>query len=125
MPTAGDQRLTAGGYPPHNGPIPLSTRAQGVFRIIKNQRGGGSPKTPSPPTKLTIVGKREICNRGNLVGPFLVHKLLGPKPGPPLPPPTQKTPCPSPEPLAPSCREVGHMIAGTMNDADEANIITL
>ena len=32
------------------------------FRIIKNQGGGGSPKTPSPPpwTKVTIVGKNEI-----------------------------------------------------------------
>ena len=36
-------------------------------------------------TKVTIVGKNEIYHRENLVGPFLVHNLLGPKP--PLPPP--------------------------------------
>ena len=68
---------------------------QGFFRIIKNQRGGDpSPKTPSPPpqTKVTIVGKNEIYNRENLVRPFLVHQVLGPKPPPPLPPATQKKP---------------------------------
>ena len=70
-------------------------RIQGFFRIIKNQRGGDpSPKTPSPPpqTKVTIVGKNEIYNRENLVRPFLVHQVLGPKPPPPLPPPAQKKP---------------------------------
>ena len=68
---------------------------QGFFRIIKNQGGGDpSPKTPSPPpqTKVTIVGKNEIYNRKNLVRPFLVHQVLGPKPPPPLPPPAQKKP---------------------------------
>ena len=35
---------------------------------------------------MTIVGKNEIDNRENVVGPFLVHKLLGPRPSP-LPPP--------------------------------------
>ena len=69
-------------------------RSQGFFRIIKNQRGGGSPKTPSPPpqTKVTIVGKNEIYKRENLVRPFLVHQVLGPKPPAPLPPPAQKKP---------------------------------
>ena len=64
------------------------------FRIIKNQGGGASPKTPSPPpqTKVTIVGKNEIYNSQNLVRPFLVHQVLGPKPPPPLPPPAQKKP---------------------------------
>ena len=63
-------------------------------------KGGGSPKTPSPPpqTKVTIVGKNEIYNRENLVRPFLVHQVLGPKPPPPLPPPAQKKPCPPPPP---------------------------
>ena len=68
---------------------------QGFFRIIKNQGGGDpSPKTPSPPpqTNVTIVGKNEIYNRENLVRPFLVHQVLGPKPPPPLPPPAQKKP---------------------------------
>ena len=67
---------------------------QGFFRIIKNQGGGASPQTPSAPpqTKVTIVGKNEIYNRENLVRPFLVHQVLGPKPPPPLPPPAQKKP---------------------------------
>ena len=68
---------------------------QGFFRIIKTQGGGDpSPKTPSPPpqTKVTIVGKNEIYNRENLVRPFLVHQVLGPKPPAPLPPPAQKKP---------------------------------
>ena len=30
----------------------------------------------TPRTKVTIVGKNTIYNRENLVGPFLVHKLL-------------------------------------------------
>ena len=42
---------------------------------------------------MTIVGKNEIYNRENLVRPFLVHQVLGPKPPPPLPPPAQKKPC--------------------------------
>ena len=76
---------------------------QGFFRIIKNQGGGASPKTPSPPpqTKVTIVGKNEIYNRENVVRPFLVHQVLGPKPPPPLPPsppPAQKKPPPPPDP---------------------------
>ena len=66
-------------------------------------KGGGdpSPKTPSPPpqTKVTIVGKNEIYNRENLVRPFLVHQVLGPKPPPPLPPPLLKR-SPAPPPLA-------------------------
>ena len=71
---------------------------QGFFRIIKNPRAGDpSPKTPSPPpqTKVTIVGKNEIYNRENLVRPFLVHQVLGPKSPPP---PAQKKPCPPPPP---------------------------
>ena len=45
-------------------------------------------RSPPPParTKVTIVGKNEIYNRENLVGPFLVHKLL-----PPPPPPAHKS----------------------------------
>ena len=46
---------------------------------------GGSPKTPSPPpkTRVTIVGKNGIFKREHLVRPFLVRKLLGPRPPPP------------------------------------------
>ena len=42
----------------------------------------GYPWTPPPQTKVAIVGKKEIFNRENLVGPLLVHKLLGPRPPP-------------------------------------------
>ena len=44
----------------------------------------GAPPPP-PKTEVTIVGKNEIYNRENLIGPFLVHKLSSPK-NPPLPP---------------------------------------
>ena len=60
--------------------------------------GGGGTLTPHPPpppqTKVTIVGKTGIYNWDNLIGPFLVHKRLGPRPPPPPSPPppsTQKT----------------------------------
>ena len=44
--------------------------------------------TPPAPlqTKVTVVGKSEIYNRENLVGPFLVHTFFSPRPPPPLPP---------------------------------------
>ena len=48
--------------------------------------GGGysAPLDPPPPlqTKVIIVGQNEICHQENLVGPFLVHKFLGPRPPP-------------------------------------------
>ena len=69
------------------------------------------PRTP-PQTKVTIVGNNKICNRENLVGPFLVHKLLGPRPpqeciggggggGAPCPPLPSRAPslCPETVPL--------------------------
>ena len=59
----------------------LIRAGQDVFRRIKNQGA------PPPPTKMTIAGENEIYIRENLIGPFLVHKLLGPKPRPPLQPP--------------------------------------
>ena len=39
--------------------------------------------TPPPHTNVTIVRKNEICLLENLFGPFLVHKLLCPRPPPP------------------------------------------
>ena len=57
---------------------------QAYIRIRPTTIGVG-PRPPSPlQTKATIVGKNEVYNRENLVGPFLVHKLLGPRPPPPL-----------------------------------------
>ena len=41
--------------------------------------GGGAPPPPLQ-TELTIVGKNEIYRWENLVGAFLVHKFLGPRP---------------------------------------------
>ena len=40
--------------------------------------------TPPPPTKVTIVGTNDIYKRDNVIGPFLVHKRLGPRPPPPF-----------------------------------------
>ena len=49
------------------------------------ERGGGTPlDPPSPKTKVTIVQK--LCSKEILVGPFLVHKILGPRRPPPPPP---------------------------------------
>ena len=45
-----------------------------------------------PPNKVTIVGKNEIYDREALVGPFLGHKILDPRP--PLPLLTPPCPCP-------------------------------
>ena len=50
-------------------------------------------QTPPRKTKGTIVGNNEICRWENLVGPFLVHNILGPRPPPPpSPPPLQHSP---------------------------------
>ena len=50
---------------------------------------------PPSQTKVTIVGKNEIYDWENLVGPFLVHKLLGSRPPlrPPSPPVTHSPGC--------------------------------
>ena len=47
--------------------------------------------TPPPPqTKGTVVGNKEMCRWGNVVGPFLVRTLFWvPDPLPPPPPPLQ------------------------------------
>ena len=49
---------------------------------VQRRRRGGIPPTWTHPlqTKATIVGKNEIYNRDNFVGPFLIHKLLGLRP---------------------------------------------
>ena len=47
--------------------------------MLEWQRGNYSaPQSDS--MKVTVVGKNEIYNRENLVGPFSGHKLLGPRP---------------------------------------------
>ena len=58
------------------------TRA-GLCLAFSSSRRVSPP--PPPETKVTIVGKNEICKMENLMGPFLVHKILGPR-TPPLPP---------------------------------------
>ena len=65
---------------------PRLTRA-GQARVGPNSRItlerpttiGGAPPPPTQ-SKVTIVGKNEICHSENLVGPFLVHKLWVPEP---------------------------------------------
>ena len=64
-------------------------RRRQTVTAVQGCRGGGGrtatvhPKPPPPPTKVTIVGKKELYNRENLIGPFWVHELLGPRPPPP------------------------------------------
>ena len=42
-------------------------------------------RSPPPPlTKGTVVGKNEVYRRENLIRPFVVHRLLGPRTPPPL-----------------------------------------
>ena len=43
------------------------------------------PPPPLPKTKGTIMGNNEIYCWESLMGPFLVHELLGPRPPPPAP----------------------------------------
>ena len=61
-------------------------------RTPQEEGGAPPPWTPRPKTKVTIAGPNEIYNRENIVGPFLVHKLLGLRP----PPPLSNTPRPRP-----------------------------
>ena len=51
---------------------------------VHHRRRGVNPSLDPPPpqTKATIVGKNEIYNRENLIGPFLVQQLLGLRPPP-------------------------------------------
>ena len=89
-----------------------------TIRTVDNRRRSPPPPLWTPPlqTKVTVVGKDQICNRDNLIGPVLVHKALGSQiPPPPLPPPSSfllmsawgsghfrfRCPCPSSRPLPP------------------------
>ena len=65
---------------------------------------------PPPKTKRTIVGKTEIYRRENLIQPFLVHKLLGPRP--PAPSDTSLIYSPPPQPWGtrPACMEHGRRL---------------
>ena len=89
-----------------------------VLEWPHNTAGGGGltpppPWTPPPKTKGAIVGQNEIHQREILVGPFIVHTLLGPSPPPPFsyvgggrlgfamalnapPPPPKAVACPPP-----------------------------
>ena len=58
-----------------NGPQP-----QLYIKTAKNHRR----TPPPPPPKSPSWEKNQIYNRENLVGPFLVHKLLGHRPPPPF-----------------------------------------
>ena len=60
----------------------------GTLLFAGHGEGGGVlgrlTEVPRPPTKATIVRKNEIYHWENLVGPFLVHKPLVPRPPSPL-----------------------------------------
>ena len=98
---------------------PLLSPPQGVFRIIKNQTGGGLPQPPPPPfqTKVTIVGKNEIYTRKDLVGPLWDTNFWDPPPrgmhwkgGSPPPPPLEGAqPTPSHCPPDAKCQFQWHL----------------
>ena len=59
-----------------------------TMAVHRRRRGVTLPWTPPFQTKGAIVGKNETYKRENLIGPFLVYKLFGPRPPPtPHPPP--------------------------------------
>ena len=60
---------------------------EGPIGAAKGRQSDTAPlcQPPPPKTKVTIVRKHEIWNRENLMGPFLGHTLLGPRPPPPPP----------------------------------------
>ena len=93
--------------------LPSGTQQLGR-RLASHEMGGevvewshtaGEGATPPPPqTKVTAFRENEIFNRENLIGLFLVHKLLSPRPPPPsllingggCPPPPLSRPFQSP-----------------------------
>ena len=69
--------------------IPLAPTSLAQANIVRtaDNRSNSLALDPPPPiqTKGTIAGKDEIDRWENLVGPFLVHSLLGPRtPSPPF-----------------------------------------
>ena len=65
-------------------PVP---EGRGVLEWPCAAGGGGDPPppcNPPPQTKGTIAGKKEIYDQENLVRPFLIHPLSGPRPPHPL-----------------------------------------
>ena len=62
-----------------SGPLLSVAQAQGSIGMTTHRRGRrGYP--PPPKTKVTVVGQNEIYNPENLIQPFLVYKVLGPRP---------------------------------------------
>ena len=61
----------------------LQDLRQANIRTADNHKR--SPPPPSPQTKVTIVGKNEIYNRENPIGPFLVHNVFRSQTPPPSP----------------------------------------
>ena len=53
---------------------------QAYMRTADTRRRRVPLWTPSPHTEVTIVGKNELYNRRNLVGPFVVHNIFRPRP---------------------------------------------
>ena len=85
-PTLSPQRGFRGAELKREGPHHSS-----ITMAVHRRSKGGHPSLdppqppPSPPDQVTTVGKNEIYKRENPIGPFLVHKLLGPRPPPPPP----------------------------------------
>ena len=80
---------------PHPASAPPSPPPSGLRESGQQPEG----EEPPPQAKVTLVGKREMCRWENMVGPVLVHELLGPRPPPPSPPSSPLIrPCPHPPP---------------------------
>ena len=62
----------------------------GGWEVLESPHTVGGGGRPSPPERSDHRGKQcnAICCWESVVGPFLVHKLLGPRPPCPPPPPS-------------------------------------
>ena len=84
-----------------------ATEGRAASRVIlePSEEGGLTPPgPPAPQTKGAIVGSNKIYNRENLVGPFWVHTLLGPRPPSLL---SSNVSLPPPAPHAMRCLQQG------------------
>ena len=76
------QACEAGPAPPP--PTVLAHRGTSSFTLERPTTIREPPPPPLPPPQTNgHSGKNEMYKRENLIGPFLVRKLLGPRPPPP------------------------------------------
>ena len=67
-----------------HGTAPHRPTSRPVLHFFTAKRPGVTPLPPPgpppPSTKVTIAGNNKLYHRENLIGPFLVHRCLGPRP---------------------------------------------